>query len=244
MSLRVLNNEPNYSLEQKVGGLSNESKMPGSSWGISAFKCNVGSKLRKVEGSTCSECYALKNRYIMPSVQNALDRRYEAWHSNPELWELNFIKLLNSKAEDKLKRLKSKARKRKRKFIPEPDYFRWFPSGDLQNLDMLLAINRIAWATPNTAHWLPSREYSILRQFATLMKRGEVKLAPNLTIRVSAVKVGEAVRNKHKLPFPTSRVGNPVNKTGNCPAYKQDGKCGSCRACWDRSIPVITYPLH
>jgi hypothetical protein len=29
-----------------------------------------------------------------------------------------------------------------------------------------------------------------------------------------------------------------------CNAYKHDGKCNGCRACYDPSIPVIAYPAH
>lgn len=241
--MRVLNNEPNYLLEEKIGGLSNESKMPGSSWGISAFKCNVGSKLRKVEGSTCSECYALKNRYVMPSVQNALDRRYEAWHSNPEIWELNFIKLLNSKYENKLKHLKLKAHKRKKKFNPEPDYFRWFPSGDLQSLDMLLAINRIAWATPNTRHWMPTRQYKEVKQFRKMIDSGDVELAPNLVIRVSAPMLDKHHRRRYGFNG-SSTFSKKTRSKHVCEASKNDGRCGSCRKCWDKTVLNVVYPLH
>ena len=37
-----------------VGGLSNPSKMPGYGYGLSAFDCAVGSKLRLIKNSTCS----------------------------------------------------------------------------------------------------------------------------------------------------------------------------------------------
>ena len=35
-------------------------KMPSTTFAISAKACKVGSKLEKIEGSTCSKCYALK----------------------------------------------------------------------------------------------------------------------------------------------------------------------------------------
>ena len=43
-------------------------KMPSSTFAISAKHCNVGSKLVKVENSTCSKCYALKLQKLRPSV--------------------------------------------------------------------------------------------------------------------------------------------------------------------------------
>ena len=41
-----------------IGGLSSPSKMPWYGWSISAYRCKTGGKLREVENSTCSHCYA------------------------------------------------------------------------------------------------------------------------------------------------------------------------------------------
>jgi hypothetical protein len=41
---------------------------------------------------------------------------------------------------------------------------------------------------------------------------------------------------------PDSRV-NPDMVT-LCRAYEHDGKCSGCRACWDKTIPLICYPAH
>ena len=59
-------------LEVITGGLSAPSKMPCHSFSISAKRCKVGSKLRKVVGSTCNKCYALKGRYVFPNVERAM----------------------------------------------------------------------------------------------------------------------------------------------------------------------------
>ena len=64
--------------EDIVGGLSKPSKMPGWSISISAKRCHVGSKLRKVKGSTCEKCYACKGMYNFPNVVEAMERRYNA----------------------------------------------------------------------------------------------------------------------------------------------------------------------
>jgi|DEB0MinimDraft_3_1074331.scaffolds.fasta_scaffold73361_2 hypothetical protein len=67
---------------QVTGGLGKPSKMPGTAYGIPAAECITGSKLRKVAGSTCSDCYALKGRYAFANVVNAeylrLDRVQQA----------------------------------------------------------------------------------------------------------------------------------------------------------------------
>ena len=62
--------------------------------------------------------------------------------------------------------------------------FRWFDSGDLQDVEMLERIVSVARHTPEIRHWLPTRERGIVwRYLAT-----EV-LPANLTIRLSAISV-------------------------------------------------------
>ena len=38
-------------------------KMPGLSYSLPAWECKTGSKLRKIKGSVCASCYALKGNY-------------------------------------------------------------------------------------------------------------------------------------------------------------------------------------
>ncbi len=61
-----------------VGGLSKPGKMPGWSIGLPAKECKTGSKLRKIKGSTCYNCYAMKGCYVFKVVQDAQYRRLEA----------------------------------------------------------------------------------------------------------------------------------------------------------------------
>ena len=44
--------------------LTRTSKMPGKSYSLPAWACQTGSKLRKIEGTPCFSCYALKGNYI------------------------------------------------------------------------------------------------------------------------------------------------------------------------------------
>ena len=97
--------------EASVGGLSGPSKMPSYAWSISAKRCNIGSKLAKVEGSVCNKCYALKGRYMFGSVQDALERRYKAWSNDRDTWTNAMIYIMNNK-----------------KHIINTGHFRWFLS--------------------------------------------------------------------------------------------------------------------
>ena len=118
-----------------VGGLSKPSKMPGWSIGLPAKECKTGSKLRKVKGSTCFDCYALKGCYVFKVVQDAQYKRLEAVKS--PLWVAAMTILINSK--------KSK-------------WFRWHDSGDVQDLNHLNKIFDVCRLTPSIKHWMPTRE--------------------------------------------------------------------------------------
>ena len=132
--------------ELAVGGLSAPSKMPSYAWSISAKRCNTGSTLAKVKGSVCYNCYALKGRYMFNNVQDALERRFDAWSSNREKWVDAMIYIMHNK-----------------KHIVDAQVFRWFDSGDIQGEDMLSDMNTVAWASPNIRFWLPTKEYKLIR---------------------------------------------------------------------------------
>ena len=56
---------------QITGSLSKPSKMPGWAYGLPAKECKTGSKLVKIPGSVCYNCYALKGCYVFKVVQAA-----------------------------------------------------------------------------------------------------------------------------------------------------------------------------
>ena len=192
-----------------VGKLSKTSKMPCYSYNLPATKCITGSKMAKIKGTTCYDCYALKGMYNFPVVKNAMLRRHEAIN-HPE-WVFAMAVLINSK--------KSK-------------YFRWHDSGDIQSIEHLQKIFEVCKATPNTIHWLPTREAQILKQV------NKKDVPNNLVIRLSAIKVDGNAPKSWDL---TSTVST---KKYSCMANKQGGKCLDCRACWDKKIKNIIYPLH
>jgi len=111
-------------------------------------------------------------------------------------------------------------------------YFRWHDSGDIQSIEHLKQIFEVCKATPSITHWLPTRESKILSQ----VKKEDVP--ENLVIRLSAIKVDSNAPKSWPL---TSTV---LTKNADCPAYKNSGKCGDCRRCWDKNIKNISYPLH
>jgi hypothetical protein len=191
-----------------VGGLSKPSKMPGWAYGTPAKECKTGTKLRNVEGSTCYKCYAMKGCYVFPVVQAAQYRRLDSIQ-DPR-WVDAMAMLINSK--------KSK-------------WFRWHDSGDVQDEAHLMKIFEVCELTPETKHWLPTRE---------AWTRKHLKHKPkNLVLRFSMPMVDQPASGSWSN---TSTVVSGEGRT--CPAPDQNNECKDCRACWDPSVKNVAYGKH
>ena len=190
-----------------TGGLSKPSKMPGPAFNLPASRCITGAKLVKIPGSICHGCYALKGRYRFKNVQNALERRRQAL-SSPRWVEAMTV------------------------LVQGHEFFRWHDSGDLQSLEHLQKIFEVCRRTPNTKHWLPTREAQILKQVQP------EDVPENLIIRFSSHMIDQGPVTA--WPW-TSTV---VTKDKTCPAAEQGNACRSCRACWSRDVKNIAYGKH
>jgi hypothetical protein len=139
-------------------GLGNPSKMPGHSFGLSALDCKTGSKLRKIEGSVCANCYAMKGCYQWPGVKSGHKKRLKAsWGSD---WQSAMVRLIGH--------------------YERSGYFRIHDSGDFQSADHVLAWFVVCRRLPKIRFWVPSRE----RRFIKEALRQE-QCPKNLIIRVS-----------------------------------------------------------
>ena len=202
------------SIASSVGGFSSPSKMPCHSFSIPATKCAVGGQLNKVAGSVCSKCYARKGRYVFPNVRKAQERRFALLNA-PE-WAERLAAAINGLGEG---------------------FFRWHDSGDLQGEWHLRNILEVAQKTPGTLHWIPTKEYGLMHRAV----RDGLRIPENVTVRVSSPMVDTKPPRVAGLPTSTVTT-NPEAAT--CRAFKNAGKCGDCRACWDRSIGNICYLAH
>ena len=233
-----------------VGSFSNTSKMPGFSIGISAELCGVGSKLRKIEGSVCADCYALKGMYRMQNVKKAHAKR-EAGITNPK-WVEAFVVMLNNHTSFA---------------VP---YFRWHDAGDIRSVEHFAKICEIAVMSPHIRHWIPTRENKIINQYV----RGGGFIPDNLCVRLSAPMVDQ--KPVHTNDYNTSTVHSDIGRSSaianwkgkECQAYRtsKDGKimarevyrsltkedkkeydfgyCGDCRDCWSKEIDNVSYFKH
>mgnify|MGYP006435632319 FL=1 len=142
--------------------LTRTSKMPGLSYSLPAWACQTGSKLRKIEGTPCFSCYALKGNYIRyPKIKEVQYKRLDSI-TNPLWVEAMAVQIKNQK------------------------YFRWHDAGDIQSVEHLRKIFAVAILTPNTRHWLPTQE----RKY--LLEVDPKEVPDNLIIRLSGAKVDGA----------------------------------------------------
>lgn len=115
------------------------------------------------------------------------------------------------------------------------EHFRWHDSGDIQGLWHLENMIAVAIMCPDTKFWIPTRENQIVKQYLANCP----PFPPNFVVRLS----GTMIDGPAPIGFPnTSTV--VTDGSQSCPAYKQGGVCGSCRACWEPGVGNVSYPKH
>ena len=111
-------------------------------------------------------------------------------------------------------------------------FFRWHDSGDVQDVEHLSKIFAVCRMTPDTAHWMPTREAWVKKY---------LNLAPgNLVIRFSATMVDQDA----PASWPNTSTVVTKSAAATCPAPSQGNACKDCRACWDKSIKNVAYAAH
>lgn len=227
-----------------VGSIGYPTKMPGTSYGLPARACILGSKLAKVAGTVCGGCYALKGQYRIPKAVIGQEKRLASL-GHP-LWVKAMVRLLNhlhSKPRIRVDLgMRGVRRQRKggdRHRWNEPGFHRWHDSGDLQSVEHLGMICAVAMQTPKIKHWLPTNELGFVHRY--LATGGA--FPDNLLVRVSSIMVGDL----HVRAWPhTSSVftGTAFPPGHICPASRQGHECKRCRACWSHDVAHVAYPIH
>ena len=218
--------------------ISQTSKIRARSWSLNAIETCAGS-INPLTGGlvdACQGCYATTGNYRYPNVREPRTHNKTDW-KRPE-WVSDMVNELDNDR-----------------------YFRWFDSGDLYHPRLADKIYQVIKQTPHCNHWLPTRQYKVDKFKKILDKINSLK---NCVVRFSS----DSVIGKNDNPKYGSVVGleSHLNHTKVCEAYKTDkrgikhsdisiytkdekkklglGNCGTCRACWDKSIPVIGYIGH
>ncbi len=200
--------------------LSAASKMPCKSWSLPAWDTCPGARDDNGEPvPACQHCYALQGRYTFGAVKAVRDHNLEDWRS--EGWAEAMVK-----------------------HIGKSKLFRWFDSGDVYDPELAALILYVIRETPNCRHWLPTRAYKDEKILPILRLMQEES---NAAVRFSSDSVtGEELTFEEWSSTIIASKEDFVPGKGRvlCTAYKRKGKCGNCRACFDRRINVVSYIQH
>ena len=225
--------------------LSKTSKLGCLSWSLQAFETCPGSVQDGVVVDACKFCYARTGMYHMPDVKALRSRNKEDW-----------------KNDDWVSRMVHGLRK--------STHFRWFDSGDMYSTALAEKILEVCRLTPNVNHWIPTRMHKF-EKFRGVLEA--LSVLPNVVVRLSSDSVSGGLIDSftghsstitpyagyfdsvnldklvEKYPFIADNVKQFTEERQDvdvyeCVAYKQGGKCLTCRACWDKMVPVVAYPYH
>lgn len=197
--------------------ISKTSKLDGiKSWSLEARSTCPGST--DSDGNlvpACAGCYAVGGNYRFKNVKAPREENRQDWKR--DAWVSDMIDALRNDR-----------------------YFRWFDSGDVYDVRLAEKIYQVMAATPDVKHWLPTRMHKFAK-FADVLAR--MQALPNVMVRPSSDSVtGEFVAGLHGstiVPDTTPRDGVTL-----CHAATNAGKCGPCRACYSKDVPVIGYLAH
>jgi len=201
--------------------LSKTSKMPKKckSWSTEAVDTCPGSIESRIKGvvtlvDACKGCYARTGMYNMPNVKAPRISNKEDWKRTG--WVQDMIDA-----------------------ISKDPLFRWFDSGDVYTVKLAEKIKQVIIGTPKTRHWLPTRQHKFPKFTKVL---NEIAELDNAVVRLSSDSVtGGLIEGPNTSTIYSN--GSPKGSTV-CGAYTREGKCGDCRACWDKTVKVIAYPAH
>ena len=196
--------------------LSKASKMPCRSWSLQALDTCPAS--RNSDGSlvaACSGCYAVGGNYRFKNVKAPREHNREDWKRDE--WVADMVAELDNDR-----------------------YFRWFDSGDMYDIRLARKILEVMSLMPWVKHWLPTRMHKFPK-FREVIDNME--MFSNVVIRRSSDSItGETIEGANTSTIST--LDSVPKGAAVCEAYTRSGKCGTCRACWDKSVSVVCYIGH
>jgi len=200
----------------KMIKLSKTSKLDGIlSWSLQALDTCQGSIGSDGElVPACSGCYATTGNYRFSNVKAPREHNKEDWKRSE--WVSDMVKGLDSSR-----------------------YFRWLDSGDLYSVELAQKVLDVMTLTPWCNHWLPTRMHKF-KKYLPIFEA--MQKLPNVVVRYSSDSVtGETIEG-----LTTSTIFSDVLPKGakECEAYKHEGKCNGCRACYDKDVSIIAYKAH
>jgi hypothetical protein len=196
--------------------LSKTSKLDGIlSWSLQAIDTCPGSSDGKGGlVDACKGCYATTGNYNFPNVKAPRAYNREDWKK--DTWVSEMVQALDSSR-----------------------YFRWFDSGDMYDLSLANKILAVMQSTPWVKHWLPTRMHKFIKFQHTI---DAMQSLDNVVVRFSSDSVdGSIIPGAYTSTIFSGELPPGVTE---CQAYKHDGKCNGCRACYSKDTQVIGYKAH
>lgn len=196
--------------------LSETSKLGCLSWSLEARTTCPGSI--GADGAlvpACAGCYAASGNYRFKPAKALRAHNREDWRAD-DWTDAMVAKLANQ------------------------SHFRWFDSGDMYSVALARKMLEVMRRTPSVQHWLPTR-MAKFRKFAPII--AAMRALPNVSVRFSSDSVLGEYSAEHGSTIVPSAADAPRDAF-ICRAYERDGKCGACRACWNRDVPLIAYVAH
>lgn len=200
--------------------ISQTDKLRARSWSLEALTTCPGSVdlLTGMLVDPCAGCYAREGRFRFPNVRAVRDHNKLDWQR--KAWTDDMVTEL---ADD--------------------SHFRWFDSGDIYCLALARKILEVMRRTPWCQHWLPTRVHKF-QKFAGVL--AQMRALPNVMVRFSSDAIdGSYTQGVHGSTIaPTYAAAQRVAGAHACHTPVTGGNCGPCRACWDKSVPVVAYTAH
>lgn len=197
--------------------LSKTSKMPGASWSLPAIKTCPGARDESGElVPVCKGCYAAEGFYRMAGAVAVREHNLQDWKR--DAWEDEMVAELDNHR-----------------------YFRWFDSGDCYTVELARKIRNVMIRTPWVKHWFPTRMGKFAK-FQTIL--ATMQELPNVVVRHSADDLNQAAPQAVGSVVVTDESLAESLGAVMCHAPKNEGKCGDCRACWSKDVPVVAYHTH
>jgi hypothetical protein len=197
--------------------VSKTSKLDGIlSWSLQALDTCPGSIGENGElVPACSGCYATTGNYRFSNVKAPRLHNKQDWQRDS--WVSEMVLMLDSQR-----------------------YFRWFDSGDMYAIGLAEKILQVMELTPWCNHWLPTRMLKFAKFRGVIAK---MQALPNVMVRFSSDSVTGEFTSEHGSTIVPNASEAPKNAF-LCRAYEHDGRCNGCRACYDKTVPLIAYVAH
>ena len=197
--------------------VSKVSKLDGiRSWSLQAVDTCPGAKGADGElVDACKGCYATSGNYRFRNVKAPRLENRDDWKR--DAWVDEMVALLDNDR-----------------------YFRWLDSGDLYDIRLARKVLEVMTRTPWVKHWLPTRMAKFGKFQPVLAAMNEL---PNVMVRFSSDSIMGEFGQEHGSTILPPELAVPAG-VSECEAYSREGKCGGCRACWDKSVAVIGYRAH